>query len=73
MKIEITEEIIKLNVDDRLQTYTKGDTVTVSDEVGQLCCEHGWAKDVDGNVSTGERVAGVNVRIQPDAVSQDVK
>lgn len=31
------------------------DQVTVSDELGTLFCEMGWAEDLSGGVATGER------------------
>lgn len=37
------------------QVYHEGEVRVVSDEVGNLACEHGWAEDVDGKVATGER------------------
>lgn len=52
MRVEITEERLK----DAGYNLTRGDTITVPDEVGAAWCSHGWAKDVDGNVATGERV-----------------
>ena len=70
MKIEITEETIKLNVDGKLVNFVKGDVSTVSDEVGNICLGHGWAKDVDGVVETGERKPGANGPLVPDKVNQ---
>ena len=72
MKIEITEKTIKINVDGKLQQFAEGDIVTVSDEVGNLCCAHGWAKDTAGTVATGARVAGVS-KLAPASIKQKIK
>lgn len=32
-----------------------GDIKTVGDNFGNLACASGWAKDVEGNVPTGEK------------------
>ncbi len=68
MKIEITEEVIKLNVGGKLQVYNKGDVVTVEDPIGELCCQHGWGLDVDGAVPSNERKPGANGKVVPDNV-----
>jgi hypothetical protein len=71
MKVEILEE--RLSSKDRgadpprLIVAEKGDVVTVSDACGEHWCSVGWAKDVAGNVSTGERVPGAR-RLKVDSV-----
>jgi hypothetical protein len=71
MRVEITEENGKnghaISTKDpetgRLYVQAKGDVITVSDSFGALLCGRGWAKDVDGNVPTGERIVrGATVR-----------
>ena len=73
MKIEILENEIKLNVDGKLQRNVKGDIVTVTDEIGAICCQYGWAKDADGTIETGERKPGANGPVVPDGVKQKIK
>lgn len=51
MKVEVLEE--RLSSDGFIGE--KGDIFTVPDEVGQCWCKAGWAKDLAGNVETGER------------------
>lgn len=50
MRIELLE-----TVKHERDIYESGDVRTVPDGVGQYFCAQGWAKDVDGNVATGER------------------
>lgn len=59
MRVEVTEDILR----DKGYNQVKGDIITVPDEIGQAWCAHGWAKDTEGVVPTGERVVqGVIVR-----------
>ena len=60
MKVEILEERLKAKDRETGQHYTleKGDRVTVSDECGHSWCAAGWAKDLSGDVPTGERKPG---------------
>lgn len=51
MRIEALE-----NIKDGRYVVTVGDILTVEDEYGFRWCGAGWAKDVAGVVSTGERV-----------------
>lgn len=51
MQVEILEERLS---SDGFQG-SRGDRFTVPDEVGSAWCGHGWAKDVDGKVDTGDR------------------
>jgi hypothetical protein len=56
MRVEILEE--KLSSEDsagRHHLLGKGDIITVPDDTGAEWCAHGWAKDVAGEVATGER------------------
>ena len=60
MKIELLE-----TVKHERDTFEKGDIRTVSDGVGNYFCSCGWAKDIDGNVTTGERNTS-EVRLTPN-------
>lgn len=60
MRVEVLEE--KLRSDGF--NLVKGDTVTVPDEVGTAWCGHGWARDTEGKVETGERVV-IGHTLQP--------
>lgn len=51
MQVEILEE--RLSSDGF--NGCAGDRFTVPDEVGARWCAAGWAKDMSGNVPTGER------------------
>ena len=53
------------------QHFANGDEVTVSDEVGEAWCGAGWAKDLDGNVETGERRTDGNVTLSVENGSLD--
>ena len=70
MKIEVTEEVLKINVGGQLVTFAKGDQVTVDDDIGELACAHGWAKDLAKKVKTGDRVPGASSKIVPDTITQ---
>jgi hypothetical protein len=52
MRVEITERKLK----DCGYNLVDGDILTVPDEVGAAWCGHGWAKDVDGMMPTGQRI-----------------
>lgn len=54
MRIEVLGNKLKDDGYDLVQ----GDTITVHDAIGARWCGFGWAKDVDGNVPTGERKPG---------------
>lgn len=58
MKVEILEET---GIREAGLLYVHGDQVTVSDEFGEKWCGAGWAKDLAGNVETGERRTDVQV------------
>lgn len=60
MRVEITESKLK----DAGYDLVEGDTLTVPDEVGKAWCAHGWAKDTDGKVPTGERIV-TGATLQP--------
>ena len=51
MQVEILEE--RLSSDGF--AGSKGDRLTVPDDVGSAWCIYGWAKDMAGKVDTGER------------------
>jgi hypothetical protein len=51
MRVKVLEESLK----DSGYDLTKDDTITVSDELGQYWCDHGWAEDTSGAYETGER------------------
>jgi len=72
MKIEILEN--RLSSDGFVGEL--GDRFTVPDEVGAHWCSLGWAKDLSGQVATGERVvinASLNVQNIVSAQSSEVK
>lgn len=58
MRFECTEERLSDQDQEAERHYllTKGDVVTVPDKLGERWCAHGWGKDLDGHVETGERV-----------------
>jgi hypothetical protein len=47
---------------------TAGDVITVDDQIGRHVCAHGWAKDVAGEVPTGQRIPGVSTLSLQDGV-----
>ena len=55
MKVEILEKEIKHGGPNGLEIFAEGEIRVVPDHVGEYFCRLGWAKDVDGNVETGER------------------
>ena len=67
MKIEALE-----NLKSDGYVLTAGDTITVPDEVGTIWCRHGWARDVDGAIPTGERQV-LNAKLAVDSVKTIVK
>jgi hypothetical protein len=61
MRVEITEDRLS-DTDpdtDRHYLHERGDVITVPDALGAKWCMLGWARDVAGNVPTGERIPGV--------------
>ena len=62
MRIEMLEKVMH-----ERDVYEKGDTRTVSDELGMHFCGMGWAKDVDGTIETGARNINA-VTLTPDNV-----
>lgn len=67
MRVEITEKKLS-DLDeenDRHYLLFEGDTITVPDKLGEKWCGLGWAKDVDGNVPTGERIVQKGVALNP--------
>lgn len=48
-----------------------GEVRDVGAEAGRLACKMGWATDLDGVVSTGERESGP-VALQPKAVATEI-
>ena len=65
MRIKVTEDSLKLNVDGALKTFTKDDEVTVEDIIGNVCVAQGWADDIAGVVPTGPRIEGA-AKVQPN-------
>lgn len=63
MKVEILEET---GIREAGIHYAHEDQVTVPDEVGARWCGAGWAKDLAGNVETGERRTDGNVMLSVD-------
>ena len=45
-----------------------GDKLTVADELATYLCAHGWAKAVNGEVPTGERVV-INTSVNASKVT----
>lgn len=66
MQVEILEE--RLSSDGLFGT--KGDRLTVPDEVGAAWCRYGWAKDMSDSVPTGERNTNP-VEINPKKVQHN--
>ena len=62
MKIEILEKILH-----EREVFEAGETRVVDDALGQYFCANGWAKDVDGNVQTGERDVNRRVTLNVDS------
>lgn len=63
MKVEITEVRLSDAHEERHYLQHEGDRITVPDALGLKWCSLGWAKDVDGNVPTGERkVTGAELK-----------
>lgn len=61
MRVKITEKKLK----DAGYDLAEGDSITVSDDLGRTWCGHGWAKDLDGKVASGERkVTGAQLQPQ---------
>lgn len=58
MKVEILETRLRSRdpVTGRHYDLEAGDRVTVSDTCGAAWCARGWARDLAGEVPTGERV-----------------
>lgn len=69
MQVKITEE--RLSDADEVSgahySLSKGDVVTVSDEVGKKWLGYGWAKDTAGKHPVGERKAGPQEIVAHDA------
>lgn len=68
MKVEILEQ--RLSSDGFVGEI--GDRFTVPDDVGASWCKHGWAKDLTGDVETGERKV-INAKLDIDNISQSAK
>lgn len=70
MRVEITEERLSDTdpVTERHYLQHKGDIITVPASLGEKWCSLGWAKDVDGNVETGERIPGARTLEAHDVV-----
>lgn len=71
MRIQVLEKKLK-DTDPFTGTrydVTEGTELVVHDDYGARLCRLGWAKDLDGNVPTGERKEGVEVLSPKKAVS----
>jgi len=51
------------------QTYEAGDTKTVAGEFGGYVCGLGWARDLSGQVETGEANTSETVTVEADNIS----
>lgn len=70
MRVQVLEQKLKSHG----YSLVKDDTLTVPDEVGEAWCAHGWAKDTEGKVPTGERrVLNARMDIKPAAHGQKTK
>lgn len=69
MKVEILGDRLSTTDHETGRHYqqVQGDTISVPDALGARWCSLGWAKDVDGNVPTGQREPGMH-RIQPHSI-----
>lgn len=70
MQVKVLSETVKDLVDGRLVIASQGDQITVPDEKGREWCANGWAEDVAGQVTTGDRVPGARARITPALITQ---
>ena len=50
------------------QTYEAGDTKTVDEDFGAYVCGVGWAKDLAGQVKSGDRNISKSVELSVDNV-----
>ena len=67
MKIEVLEDLKSDGY-----VMTAGDIVTVPDATGAFWCAAGWARDVAGEIPTGERKV-LNAKLAIDSVKTIVK
>lgn len=69
MKVEVLEKVLRGKDRETGKHYdlVEGDRATVSEPCGRAWCAHGWVKDVDGNVETGERVVRGR-KVKPDNI-----
>lgn len=67
MKIELLEKVMH-----ERDVFEAGDVRTVDDVIGKYFVEMGWAKDVDGNIPTGERNT-TEIRLAPDSAVHATK
>lgn len=65
-RVEITEDKLKLG----RMTLTKGDSVSLDDDIAKLVIDNGWGKCVETG-EQGERKKG-SVKIDVDAVVQKI-
>ncbi len=66
MRIEVLEKFKHSG-----QTYELGEVRVVGPALGIQACANGWAKDLDGNVETGELKRGDNASLNPENISHD--
>lgn len=71
MRIEAIDRIRATDDDGSAISMESNDVKTVGPNFGALACRMGWAKDVDGNIPTGEKsrdpvvVTAQNVVVEP--------
>lgn len=65
MNVKITDEKIIHGRD----AFFKEEVRVLDDDVGEYFCKMGWAEDVDGSVSTGER-STTHVSVVPESVAE---
>lgn len=58
MRIEAIDPIRDTDDDGTDIRMETGDIKTVGPKLGRLACSMGWARDVDGNVPTGQKRTG---------------
>lgn len=72
MRIEAIDKIRATDDDGSNFHMEPGDVRRCGDNLGKLACRMGWAKDVDGNVETGQKsrdpvtVTPQNLVVEPD-------
>lgn len=68
MKIEVTTTFL-----DGADRFEAGDQRTVPDERGAVFVKNGWAKDLAGNVASGQADGAVDLNIHNSVIGQEAK